>query len=170
LFYNKYEKVMEMKEKYTELRSRIKAWREEHYKSKVLPFLRVLFGMGVFYKIIEFVRDGGAKVEAIMCNSHGYGSWVFAHWVPMVGIAAAILIAAGLLTRVASLIILPIFLGGMILGKYGIYSAFEQSHFLLSLVLFIGSVFFSIIGSGYYSSDRAIEEENRREEEFYWRK
>jgi hypothetical protein len=161
---------MEMRQKITEWRTRVRTWKADHYRSKVLPFIRVLFAIGIFYKMFEFVHDGGAKMEAIMYNSDGYASWVFAHWIPMVGIAAALLIGAGLLTRIASLIILPIFLGGMILGKTGVYSAFEQSHFLLSLVLFLGCIFFAIVGSGYYSADRALADETRREEEFYWRK
>jgi putative oxidoreductase len=160
---------MEMKEKFAELGSTTRVWKKEHYRSRILPVLRVLFGFGILYKMIEFVHGGGGRMEAIMYNSSGYASWVFAHWVPMVGIAAGILIASGLLTRLASLILIPIFLGAMILGNHGVFSAFEQSHFLLSLVLFLGCVFFSIIGSGYYSADRALVDENRREDEFYWR-
>jgi putative oxidoreductase len=161
---------MDTKEKYTDIKRRIIGWREEHYRSKIIPIFRVLFGIGIIYKMLYFVHSGGAKMENILYNSTHYASWVFAHWIPMIGFAAGILIAVGLLTRVASLILLPIFLGAVLFShSIGGYSAFEHSTFGISFILLIGSIFFSVFGSGYYSADRAVQEESRREEEFFWR-
>jgi putative oxidoreductase len=161
---------MEIRKKYEDTKAMIKQWREDHFRSKVIPFIRILFGIGILFKIVEFIKDGGGEIEGILYNSTKYGPWIFAHWVPMIGIAAALLIASGLLTRLASLVLIPIFLGGIVLGGVsGVFSAFEQSHFVISFILLLGCIFFSIYGSGYYSADRALVDENRREEEFFWR-
>src|SRR3954471_791091 len=105
---------MDTKEKYTDIKRRVMVWRDEHYKSRIIPAFRVLFGMGIIYKMLYFVHSGGAKMENILYNSTHYASWIFAHWIPMIGFAAGLLIAVGLLTRVASFILMPIFFGAIL--------------------------------------------------------
>jgi uncharacterized membrane protein YphA (DoxX/SURF4 family) len=81
------------------------------------------------------------------------------HYIIFAHIAGGGLIAVGLLTRVACIIQIPILLGALILVRWNIMQHFSE--FFLALFTLILLCYFLIIGSGPWSLDRLIWENDK---------
>lgn len=118
-----------------------------------IDFIRVGLGLFILAKGIMFIQNT-ETIQNIM--AHSQFKWLafgLAHYVAMVHIAGGILIACGLITRVAILFQLPILLGAVIFvnSRQGFYV--ENSELWLSVLVLVLLIFFMFFGSGRFSFD-----------------
>jgi putative oxidoreductase len=134
---------------------RIEHWADAHHPVWV-DFVRMALGIFLFLKGVMFIQDTQA-LQSIMSNSQF--QWVslgIAHYVAFAHLVGGILIAMGLITRVAILFQIPILLGAVffINPQRGFYS--QNTELWSSLIVLILLIFFLIWGSGKLSVDRLI--------------
>ena len=144
-------------------------WRESHRDMVAIPLLRIVLGVAILIKIYFYVVKGGLSMESIMMSSTGYMSTMFGHWIPVLEIAAGILISIGLLTRASAIFQIPLFIAAIFFSKHsGVLASFEQSQVILSAIILALSIFFAFFGAGTFSAIRALKKENKREEDHFW--
>lgn len=136
---------------------RIERWADAHHPLW-LDFLRVALGVFLFIKGFMFVQDTAA-LHAIMRKSEfPWVSMGLAHYVAFAHLVGGLLIAIGLITRVAILFQLPILLGAVffINPERGFYS--ENTELWSSIIVLALLLFFLVFGSGRFSADYALRE------------
>ena len=137
---------------------RIEHWGDTHHP-KYLDLLRIALGVFLCFKGIEFARNSTLLNE--MMGSHvPFGSLlllILGHYVIFAHIMGGFLLAIGLLTRFAAIIQIPVLIGAIIFVNADLTNHFSEL-FLSVLVLGL-LVYFTIIGSGPWSVDAAMEKE-----------
>jgi putative oxidoreductase len=138
---------------------KIRLWGDSHY-TKWMNALRVLLGIVLFFKGIVFARHPHDLVIYIQGTQLEFFSWMVVHFVPYVQLAGGLLIAIGLLTRIAVLFQLPILLGAIIFVNSSVkfFSFYELPLSVLVLLLLIT---FLIYGSGSWSVDEYVKKETQ---------
>jgi len=115
-----------------------------------LDLLRVALGVFFFIKGLQFISQTHMLTELI-APLKGYGGVMLAvHYIAPVHLVGGILIAAGLLTRWALIVQLPILLGAIIINFAG---TMHLGNLILALVILLVTVFFIYYGSGKHSLD-----------------
>ncbi|HEX7846100.1 MAG TPA: DoxX family protein [Chitinophagaceae bacterium] len=130
----------------------IEKWSATHHpRWLVLP--RVALGICLFLKGISFMNNT-VNLEALLIENNVSNSleWISLAitWLHLI---CGFLIIAGLFTRLATLIMIPIVLGAVIFinAPRGIFAG--ESEFAFSLVVLLMLIFFFIEGSGPLSLD-----------------
>ncbi|MBX0331785.1 DoxX family protein [Pontibacter sp. HSC-14F20] len=139
---------------------RIEHWADTHHPVWV-DFLRMALGIFLFVKGVMFIQDTEA-LQNIMHNSQfQWVSFGMAHYVAFAHLVGGLLIAMGLVTRIAILFQLPILLGAVffINPQRGFYS--ENTELWSSIIVLILLVVFLILGSGRLSVDNLISRPER---------
>ncbi|HLG02333.1 MAG TPA: DoxX family protein [Bacteroidia bacterium] len=134
--------------------TRLLHWGDTHHPAW-LDFVRIALGSFLFYKGIEFARDGQDLKRMMGENDMRLWSMFLTNYIPLVHFAGGLLIALGLITRWAVLFNLPILVGAVILTGQGT-GAFELYEFTTSLIVMILLVVFFVEGSGPLSADHFI--------------
>lgn len=134
---------------------KIDSWAERHHP-KWIDVLRFLLGLILLYKGFYFISNTQAIVIMLQNTSLELWGITIAHYVVAAHIMGGLLIAIGLLTRVAVLFQIPVLLGAVIFVNLpkGLLSFHSETE-LSVLVLFL-LVFFLIEGSGPLSVDEFI--------------
>ena len=115
-----------------------------------LDLLRVALGVFFFIKGLQFISQTHMLTELI-APLKGYGGVMLAvHYIAPVHLVGGILIAAGLLTRWALIVQLPILLGAIIINFAG---TMHVGNLILALVILLVTAFFIYYGSGKHSLD-----------------
>lgn len=118
-----------------------------------LDFFRMALGIAIFIKGIFFIHNPEALLE-ILKNSRISG-WTFIveHHVAFTYLVGGILIAIGLLTRIAIIFELPVFFGSIYctLTQSGFFSVYSDLAF--SIIVFSALWFFLFFGPGPWSLD-----------------
>lgn len=135
-------------------------WAKAHHPIWI-DFLRIGLGIFILAKGIMFVQNTAA-IHTILQNSEF--PWVsigLAHYVAFAHLVGGLLIAIGLITRVAILFQIPILLGAVfyVNAERGFYT--ENSELWVSLIVLALLVFFLIFGSGKFSVDHLIKKPKR---------
>ncbi|MFD2247817.1 DoxX family protein [Pontibacter ruber] len=139
---------------------RVERWADTHHPIWI-DFIRIALGVYIFAKGIMFIQDTQA-LQHIMRNSQfEWVSFGMAHYVAFAHLVGGLLIAMGLLTRVAILFQLPILIGAVffINPQRGFYS--ENTELWSSIIVLILLLFFLVWGSGRFSVDRLIRKPKR---------
>ena len=130
----------------------LEKWSTTHHP-RWLVFLRATLGVALFLKGISFLTNS-VKLETILIES-GITSYI--SWLPLViawlHLLCGSLIIVGLLTRWATLIMIPILFFAVIFvnAKRGVFAA--ESEFGFSLVILLLLIFFFVEGGGPLSLD-----------------
>lgn len=135
------------------LLQRIDRWGEAHHP-RWLDAVRVLLGVFLFYKGVVFIQN--IDVLKTVINQSPFLtvlSFWLAHYIVFAHLAGGILIALGLLTRVAILAQLPILLGALIFvhTPTGLFDVHSETG--LSILVLLLLIFFLVEGSGPISFD-----------------
>lgn len=127
----------------------------------VFDLVRVMLGILIFYKGVMFVSDGSSLNEIIDNSRVGGLAMILEHHVAFTLLAGGILITLGLLTRLAIIFQLPVFIGVLLNPhvKYGLYSVYNEYTFSIFMVLIL--VVMLIYGSGPYSVDHFLKRSKR---------
>ncbi len=115
-----------------------------------LDLLRVALGVFFFIKGLQFISQTHMLTELI-APLKGYGGVMLAvHYIAPVHLVGGILIAAGLLTRWALIVQLPILIGAIVINFVG---TMHVGNLILALVILLVTAFFIYYGSGKHSLD-----------------
>jgi uncharacterized membrane protein YphA (DoxX/SURF4 family) len=118
-----------------------------------IDIIRIFLGIAIFIKGIYFIHNSDALLE-IMQNSRIRG-WTFIveHQVAFTYLVGGILIAMGLLTRVAIAFSIVVFFGSIFccLTNSGFFSVYSDLAF--SIIVFVLLIFYLIWGPGKFSVD-----------------
>lgn len=136
--------------------SNIESWADAHHP-KWLDVVRMFLGLVLIFKGISFLGNTEVIVTMLQDSTVEFISISIAHYVIIAHLMGGILIAIGLLTRIAILFQIPILIGAIIFvnlskGFFAINSDLPFSILMLSLL-----VFFLIYGSGPWSVDNYIQ-------------
>ena len=130
----------------------LEKWSTTHHP-RWLVFLRVALGISLFFKGITFLTNS-VKLETILSET---GIKQYSSWMPLaitwLHLLCGFLIVIGLLTRWASLILIPILFFAVIFinAQRGVFAA--ESEFGFSLVILLLLIFFFVEGGGPLSPD-----------------
>ena len=136
---------------------RMEYWGDHHHP-KYLDILRIATGVFLILKGVDFASNTSSLIN-IVSGQVPFTEFVnvmLVHFIIFAHIFGGFLIAMGLLTRVASLVQIPILLGAMIFVNWQMLDYFAG--FWLALLTLAAVIVFAIVGSGPWSVDRAIEE------------
>jgi uncharacterized membrane protein YphA (DoxX/SURF4 family) len=121
----------------------VRLWLEER-RDLLIDLLRIYLGLGLFIRGLVFFMGGSQIMLQGMAGSDANGwivSAVAAHYVVFAHVCGGILLAFGLLTRIAALVQFPILLGAVILhapdGMCALGQSLEFSAFVLVTLVFI---------------------------------
>jgi putative oxidoreductase len=136
-------------------RHRLTHWADSNH-SVWIDYIRVGLGLFLMMKGIWFVQDTEAIHNILRNSTFPWVSIGLAHYVAFAHLVGGLLIAIGLITRVAILFQIPILLGAVffINSERGFYT--ENSELWISLIVLVLLIFFLIVGSGKLSVDRMI--------------
>jgi len=112
--------------------------------------LRMILGVFLFIKGVQFSTSVDSLIELIQPKNTTFPALILAHYVIMAHIAGGILVFFGLITRLALLIQLPLFIGAVTIN---IISGAESFILAQSIFGLVCSTIFIIYGSGRYSAD-----------------
>jgi len=145
-------------------------WINEH-RGVSLDLVRIYLGIGLFVRGLLFAYQGVGGVVDL--SSFSLTSAALAHYATFAHLLGGLMLAAGLLTRLAALIQIPILTGAVFLVhlEQGLLAA-NQSLEFSALVLFLLTVVF-VFGPGRWSADRYVFEQepelHDEELEKWWR-
>lgn len=140
---------------------RIEHWGDTHHP-KYLDFLRIVLGIFLCFKGIEFARNS-ILLNELISRQVPFSSLLLlllGHYVIFAHIMGGFLLALGLLTRFACLIQIPVLIGAIIFVNADLTNHFSE--IFLSVIVLALLVYFTIIGSGPWSLDRLMSKEEER--------
>ena len=132
---------------------RLARWTQSHH-GLAYDVMRIYLGVALFVRGIIIVSNPSTVVELITSGEMG---WVWpmliAHYVALAHLGGGFFLAAGLLTRVAALVQLPVLVGALVFVHAGEgLLAPSQSFELAALVLTMLTVY-AVFGAGAFSLD-----------------
>ena len=135
----------------------VEKWGDTHHP-KWLDIIRVVLGIFLVFKGIDFINHMD-RLTNLMGRSRFLGCLslgLLAHYIVFAHLVGGALIAAGLLTRLACLVQIPILIGAVffINSSAGILAPYDV--LWLSVIVLLLLVFFLIAGSGPLSVDRQM--------------
>ncbi|WP_345890385.1 DoxX family protein [Rufibacter aurantiacus] len=139
-------------------------WQNEH-RPVAYDYGRIILGLFIFYKGLTFIADTDALAQIIENSQFHWVALGLAHYVAFAHLVGGLLIAIGLITRVAIAFQIPILIGAVFFFNpdQGFFSVNAQ--FGISLITLIALIFYFVGGSGYYSVDHRFEVNERRLQE-----
>ncbi len=127
-------------------------WSSTH-NPRWLVTIRVALGLSLFVKGFSFIRNAGLLEGYISSTTFAANiSWLTTI-IPWVHLLGGSLIIAGLFTRLAVLVQIPILLGAVIFVNAGKGIFAVESDLLFSVIVLVLLVFFLIEGGGRLSLD-----------------
>jgi len=136
-------------------------WGDTHHP-KWLDIVRIFFGIFLCFKGIELLNNING-LQDLMTDKLSFGSYalvVLSHYIVFAHLIGGLFIAIGFLTRIACLIQIPILLGAIIFvnSSGNVFKPFSE--LFLSILVLVLLVYFLVVGSGPWSINRLIDQEN----------
>ncbi len=119
-----------------------------------LVVLRVALGAMLFIKGIAFISDS-SRLEAILASSRLSSSFnpVFADLIAWTHLIGGLFILTGLLTRLMTLVQIPILVGAVFFVNLPNLTINSSSELALSIIMLVLLIVFFVEGSGRFSAD-----------------
>lgn len=132
----------------------IEHWADRHHP-RWIDFVRISLGLFILYKGVLFISDTEALMNLIGEMDLGFFHMALAHYVAFAHIVGGILIAMGLLTRLAITAQLPILIGAVFFVNMDsrFLTVTNNVEFVLSLMVLVLLFVFLVFGSGKFSID-----------------
>ncbi|HLU90229.1 MAG TPA: DoxX family protein [Cyclobacteriaceae bacterium] len=132
----------------------IEHWADTHHP-RWIDFIRIALGLFIFYKGIIFISDTAALMDMMNNLDTALFNMAMVHYVAFAHLFGGILIAMGLLTRMAVLFQLPILFVAVFFVNInmGFFSVANNLEFEVSLIVLILLIVFLVYGSGKFSVD-----------------
>jgi uncharacterized membrane protein YphA (DoxX/SURF4 family) len=138
-----------------------------------IDVVRIYLGVGLFVRGLLFIAESQGVETLVDLSTFSVASAAIAHYVTFVHLMGGLMLAAGLLTRLAALVQIPVLIGAVFLVhlEEGLLSA-NQSLEFSALVLFLLVVVF-VFGPGPWAADTYVfgrgPEAEEPEPELWWR-
>lgn len=116
---------------------------------------RVLLGVFVLYKGLTFLQHTNILMEILNPSDAGLTEIFIVHYVQMGHIVGGLFLIFGLLTRLAAITQIPILIGAVVVNA----QIGDLNQLIISSVVLLFLVFFTIIGSGKVSMDYSLKME-----------
>lgn len=145
------------------LLQKIEYWGEHHHP-KWLDILRIVLGIFLIYKGIDFLINMGDMVGLLTTNQDMFGSFkviILGHFIVFAHIVGGGLIAVGFYTRFACLIQIPILLGAILFVNLSGDLLRPYSEIILSVIVLLLLIFFLIVGNGPWSYEKMSAKEGK---------
>ena len=136
---------------------KVEHWGDAHHP-RWLDVLRIALGIVIFLKGVTFLADTESLRLLIEETRIQIYTWGAVHYVAFAHLVGGILIAIGLITRVAIGFQLPILLGAVFFVNITRGLTFLNSELWISIVVLVLLIVFFVIGSGPYSLDQQMRE------------
>lgn len=132
----------------------IEHWADTHHP-RWIDFVRIGLGLFIFYKGIIFISDKSSLMNMMNNVDTALFNMAMVHYVAFAHLFGGILIAMGLLTRLAIAFQLPILFVAVFFVNInmGFFSVANNLEFEISLMVLILLIVFFIYGSGKFSVD-----------------
>jgi uncharacterized membrane protein YphA (DoxX/SURF4 family) len=130
-------------------------WGDTHH-TIWLDIIRIVLGVFIFIKGVSFIGDTG-PLQELMGAHFKYFPVFIVHYVAFAHLVGGILIAIGLLTRVAVAFQLPVLIGAVFFINMAPGFTAINSELWLSLIVLLLLIFYFIYGSGPISVDAYME-------------
>ena len=132
----------------------IEHWADTHHP-RWIDFVRIALGLFIFYKGVIFISDKASLMNMMNNVDTALFNMAMVHYVAFAHLFGGILIAMGLLTRIAIIFQLPILLVAvfMVNINMGFFSVANNLEFEISIIVLILLIVFLIYGSGKFSID-----------------
>lgn len=131
---------------------KLNKWANAH-TSIGLDALRIGLGVLLFWKGIQFAGATKELTHLIAPDNPDGLTLLLAHYIAMAHFAGGILVAMGLLTRLALAFQYPILIGAVVINFTG---SMDVLSLILSTAALLAATFFLIIGSGKHSVDYTL--------------
>ena len=133
---------------------------QNSYSGKNVPnwvaILRVVLGVCLIYKGIDFIQNKDQLINYCASSSTLKNLTWSIGMLPWIHIIGGIMILVGLLTRLMSLIQIPIVLGAVVFVNITEAAKLQQSELPFSFLMLVLIIVFFIEGGGYMSLDNYI--------------
>lgn len=131
--------------------NRVEDWGRSH--PVWLDFLRVSLGVFLFIKGALFLGNTDNLLSIISTDFRGWSALALVHYIAFAHLFGGLMIALGLLTRIAIIVQIPILLGAIFFvnADQSIFSVYSE--LALSIIVFLVLVVFLIMGPGPHSVD-----------------
>jgi len=136
---------------------RIEHWGDTHHP-QWLDVLRIALGIVIFLKGVTFLADTESTRQLIEETRIQIYTWGAVHYVAFSHLVGGILIAIGLITRVAIGFQLPILIGAVFFVNITRGLTFLNSELWISIAVLVMLLVFLVVGSGRYSLDYQLRE------------
>lgn len=145
----------------------IEQWGDTHHPRWV-DYIRIALGLFLIYKGIHFLANTGQMMSLMKSTNISFGSFssiVLVHMVVVLHIMGGILIAIGLLTRLACLVQIPVLLTAVLFVN--ISGRFHQLpiELVVSIIVLLLLIYFLIIGNGPLSYEKMYHGDERKKNE-----
>jgi len=128
-------------------------WTNAHDRGFLIDVVRVLFGVFLFYKGVQFGRDPELAANLVWPSSEFAVPMAVSHLVVITHLAGGLLLAFGLLTRLVTAILWPILLMAVVVT---LLKGLALSVFVSTLAGFFLCTLFLIVGPGKGSADKSL--------------
>ncbi len=135
---------------------KIEDWADQH-RPAWMDYLRVLLGLVVLVKGFLFFDNRILINDYVLTHTFEYLNFMSAQYVVLISFGGGILITAGLLTRFASLLNLPILIGEVFFVKMPDKFSFMNTNPVISIVVLLLLIVFAIYGAGSFSTEHYIQ-------------
>jgi len=136
---------------------RIEHWGDTHHP-QWLDGIRIALGIVIFLRGVTFLADTESLRQLIEQSHIRIYTWGAVHYVAFSHLVGGLLIALGLITRVAVGFQLPILFGAVFFVNITRGLSFLNSELWISIVVLVLLLVFLVAGSGRYSLDHQLPE------------
>lgn len=132
----------------------VERWGNSH-RPGFLDIFRMILGVFITYKGLHFITHMNELENTTAGINVWFAGAFISHYVIFAHILAGPLIVAGLFTRIACALQLPILIGAVFLVNYpkGLFSVGNHMELEISLIVLVGLFVFMIFGAGRFSID-----------------
>jgi len=147
-----------------DLLHRVEHWGERHHP-KWVDIVRISLGLFLCYKGIQFPDHMSALLNKVpVLSGNTFVIVMLGHYIVFAHLLGGILMMAGVLTRFACLIQIPILLGAVIFVNSSHELARPFYELPVSIVVLLLLVYFLIIGNGSFSLSKYLDEGEKKVE------
>ena len=132
----------------------VERWGNSH-RPGFLDIFRMVLGVFITYKGLHFITHMNELENTTSGMNVWFAGAFLSHYVIFAHILAGPLIVAGLFTRIACLVQVPVLIGAVVLVNYpkGLFSVGNHMELEVSLIVLLGLVVFVVFGAGKFSID-----------------
>jgi uncharacterized membrane protein YphA (DoxX/SURF4 family) len=143
-----------------DLLHRLEHWGERHHP-KWVDIVRISLGLFLCYKGIQFPEHASLLINKIpnALSGNSFMLMMLTHFILGAHLLGGILLIAGVLTRFACLIQIPILLGAIIFINSSREILQPFSELYISIIVLLLLLYFLVAGNGTWSLARYLEED-----------